>query len=96
LAFDAGITTERRYSARSLRVGQDRSSRQLQVRVDETGRVCAPLAKSAGASRANPTYVVLEIAARAAPLAAGPARFHVYQRGPRDYLVAGLERLPGD
>jgi hypothetical protein len=90
LAFDTGIAKAQRYRARWARDGE---WRETQPTLDAQGRVCVKLPVSRSASSERPAYFVLEVATSDPALDAGPARFHVYQKGPASYLLVGLERL---
>ena len=52
--------------------------------------VCATLPEDAGGRAGAPAYLVLDVAAGAAP----PARVHLYHLGAEGFRVVGLER-PG-
>jgi hypothetical protein len=95
LAFETGIVKRRRYRARIAQDGAWDASAAAQPTVDARGRVCVqlPVSPRASASVARPTYLAVEIATESSALRAGPARFHVYQKGPSSYLLAGIERL---
>jgi hypothetical protein len=90
LAFDAGVSKSRRYRARIARDGAWQESRPT---LDAEGRVCVSLPVTPSATFERPSYVAIEIATDSPALTGGPARFHVYQRGPGSFLLAGLERL---
>lgn len=93
LAFESGIVRERRYSARVRQDAAWHSGANFRPSIDVAGRVCVRVPVSRDASAERPAYSVIEIASAGAPLQAGPARFHVYQKGAGSFLLAGLERF---
>jgi hypothetical protein len=93
LAFEAGIIKDRRYRARITPTQTDDDRPGVPVTVDAQGRACVTLPMSPGASSAHPARFIVDLEVESQALRAGPARFHVYQRGTTSYLVAGLERL---
>jgi hypothetical protein len=89
LAFDTGVSRDRRYRAR---VARDGAWQGIAPTVDAEGRVCVPLPISRSASAERPAYFAVELATDSSALAAGPARFHIYQKGLASYLLVGIER----
>ena len=95
LALRVGLRFEdgRRYEARAWDDWPREGRRPATVSRGRSGEVCVALPSFEGASPAAPRYRVVDVVAQSIghPPSA-PARVHLYQLGPREFRVVGLER----
>jgi hypothetical protein len=83
---------QRRYGARAWFVDQGQSKVLDGLMLRDTYDVCVPLPAVAGATKAAPGYLIVDVLGVTGSQQRSPARVHLYHRGGDDFKVVGLER----
>lgn len=89
---DADALAARETNGASGSDGESRGA--LDVRRDAPATLCVRLPAVPRARAADPAYVVVVVAPRAADAGPAPIRFHAYTWGDGRWLIAGIERDP--